>query len=128
MRKRALNQKISNGFVWRVKLGANTGVAWQQRAVLKTWPIFAHFSIKRITPDRIHHQVIRRTNPLHIGAELGLPAKIEREMHTQTSGFRQRVDQMVKRCATREREVITLGKISTWHIPGVQTLEISGQL
>ena len=84
---RPLDQKVPGRLGRRLYLGPYARTSGLQSATGQARPVPAHFGIKSLTPVRVHHQVVWRIHPLHIGAKLGVPTQIKREVQTQTGGF-----------------------------------------
>jgi hypothetical protein len=80
---RPLDHKVGRRLARPADLGPHAGIARQQRAVLQRGPVAAHLGIEGVAAPRVHHQVVGRIHPLHVGAELGLAAHVQRQVHAQ---------------------------------------------
>ena len=126
-----LNEEIGGRLVRAADLGADAGVARLQRAIGQAGPIAPDGGAEGLAPAGVHHQVIGRLHPLHVGAELGLTAQVQREVHAQAGqvrvGIGRGVDQALKGCSPTQGEVVALGEPGLGHRAGPGGGQQSGQ-
>ena len=118
----ALDEEVGRGLARAADLGPNAGVTGLQSTVGQLGPVAANLTVKRIATTRVHGQVCRVGDPLHVGAELGLAAQIQRQVHAQTGRFGHGVNQARKRRLARQGEVVAFGEMGMRQDRSVQTL------
>ena len=127
MAARALDDEIGRWLAGAADLGADAGVAGLQGAIGERGPVLAHLGVEGVAARRVDQVVVGARHPLHVGAELGLAAQVQRQMHAQAAGLGHGVDQPAEGGAAGQGEVVALGEERPGHVARVQPLRARGQ-
>src|SRR5581483_4483612 len=102
---RALDLEIRSRLPRARGLRADARVAGRERAVGKARPVAPDRGVETLRPPRVD-AVVDALDPFHVRSEARLPGEVERHVHAQAAGLRDRVDQAGERRAARQGVVV----------------------
>src|SRR5215469_10144973 len=108
VRLRPLDEEVCRGRARAAQLGTDTGIAGAQRPVGQCRPVAADRPIETIGAGRING-VIQLLDPLDVRPELRLAGEVEREVHAQAAGLRDRIDEVFERRLPLQHVIVALG-------------------